>query len=124
MRKKPPPYQSDKAHSFLSCELFAHKKHTAACISLRGRRVCRQNCKPFFEWARANPESVVATAKYFEPAILKFHKEVKSEYTNIMENIMPKGDFMCKYCGQVYQKEKVLERHLNKKHKREVRSGT
>jgi hypothetical protein len=79
------------------------------------------NCKPFFDWAKNNPECVVNTVKQMEKQIVIFHKEQRSEYTNILENVVPKGDFICEFCAQVFQREKALARHRKKKHGRELR---
>ena len=120
-KPKPPQYVADPAHRFLDCKLFHHKKHTNACVNLRGRRICRVNCKPFFDWAKSNPETVVAVVSQMEKQIITFHKEQHSEYTNILENVVPKGDFICEFCAKVFQREKALLRHKLKKHKRESR---
>lgn len=119
--KKKPPYIGDPRHKNLFCKLYEHQKNTVACVNLRGRRVCRANCAPFFEWANDNHDAVVETANYMKKPILEHLKQQRSEYTNILENVLPKGNHVCEHCGLAFKRPKALERHLKRKHKRELR---
>lgn len=123
-------------HKTLNCELYLHMKHTQACISLRGKRICRRNCKEFFNWVKEKEEVVKeALLKYEKPIrhylkykdpykALKEHTspsgEVRARKTieDLMANVMPKGDIICDFCGRPYSSEKRLQLHIRKKHRR------
>ena len=123
MRKKREPVIEPKLpYKFLHCPLMHHLKHTHACVALRAKRVCRENCKDFFEWAKENEPTVQAVVEKHEKSIQSHlaSQGLSCDRQGLIQNVMPKGDHICEYCGKAFKVEGRLKGHREKKHKRQI----
>ena len=108
-------------YKMFHCPLFLHQKHSHACVALRAKKVCKVNCRDFFEWAKENEETVKAVVTKHEASIrrhLKQH-ELPSD-VDLNESVMPRGENICEYCGKAFKTEGRLKSHEKKKHKRQL----
>lgn len=119
--QKPKVKKEATPYKILHCPLFQHQKHSHACIVLRAKRVCRINCADFFEWANQNEETIKEVIGKHETVIRSHLKSYDLDSgSNLIGNVMPKGENICEYCGKAFKVKGRLEGHKKKKHKRQL----
>jgi hypothetical protein len=108
-------------YKYLHCPLFLHQKNTHACVDLRAKRICKINCRDFFEWAKENEETVKAVITKHEASIRRHLKQRGlPDDAELIKSVMPRGENICEHCGKAFKTEGRLKSHEKKKHKRQL----
>ena len=100
-------------YKILHCRKCLHWKRSEACIALRAKKVCREDCKGFFEWAKENENLIKEVVEKNKGAILN-HLKTTVSTEDLMVNVMPHGDHICEFCGKAFKLAKGLEKHKRK----------
>jgi hypothetical protein len=88
-------------------------------VVLRAKKICKVSCGGYFSWAQSQPKAVEAVLTEYEGIIKKHLKDKEISFETLRDGVFPKSN-ICTYCGKDFESEGWLERHLKKKHRREL----
>lgn len=116
--------ESSEGHTHLECPLFGHKKHTGVCVSLRARKICKEECKLFAGWSLRNPDLVRSTIEEKLDIIKRHLHAIDVSVDSILSTVLPKGsveEFVCEFCKKDFEDNRDLQKHLYRKHWKEMK---